>query len=185
VATEAVDEIAQEDSESASSGRKFSLNGKAIKVGGLLALVMAAQVAIGFFLLPSPAATDPGDPANSAALAEEDTTVDQADLVEVEIGTFNSTNSNAVKGSDIHVSLSVAATVSSKAQQSFQDAIKTDHPARVRQAVERVVRSSTIDDLNDPDFDVIKRKIREDVNKVVDGDYIVEVIISDYKTMHQ
>lgn len=188
MATEAVEEVAEEqtgDAENPSSGGKFSLNGKTIKIGGLLLSVMLVQVAIGYFLLPGAGDSDVDDPAAVPAPEEEAASVDKTDIVEVEVGTFNSTNSKAVEGTDIHVSFAVSATVSSKNQATFEDAIKNIHPARVRQAIERVTRSSSIENLNDPDLDVLKRKIREDVNKVLGKSYIIEVIVSDYKTMHQ
>ncbi len=188
MATDTVEEAAEGlagDTQSAGSGGKLPLNAKTIKIAGLLLAVMLVQVGIGYFLLPSSSAPDAQDSAATPLADEEAATVDKTDIVEVELGSFNSTNSKAVEGTDIHVSFTLSATVSSSNQESFEEAVKKIHPARVRQAVERVTRSSSIENLNDPDLDVLKRKIKEDVNKVLDLSYIDEVILSDYKTMHQ
>jgi hypothetical protein len=168
--------------------RRLRLSDKKIKIAVLLAVVMGVQVTIGYFLMPSVVTHDEveaehGDH-HEAARVEEDHGVDEEDLVEFEIGNFSSTNSNAIAGTEIHISMTVVAAVSHKNHVAFEEAVLHDHPARIRQAIERVVRSSSIENLTDPDLNVIKRKIREDVNLILGKSYIIEVIISGYKSMH-
>ena len=56
---------------------------------------------------------------------------------------------------------------------------------RVRQAVVKVARSSNREDLEDPNLSTMKRLIREEINKVLRKSFIIEVVISDFRTMEQ
>jgi flagellar basal body-associated protein FliL len=55
----------------------------------------------------------------------------------------------------------------------------------VQQAVDKVIRSSTHDELSDSNLDRIKRRIREDINKILGNSYIQEVIITEFRMMEQ
>ena len=68
---------------------------------------------------------------------------------------------------------------------AFETAANQHHNARVRQAVLKVARSASLEDLNDPNLTTIKRQLREEINKVLRKSYVTEVVISDFKTMEQ
>ena len=59
------------------------------------------------------------------------------------------------------------------------------HSARVRQLVNQIVRRSSLEDLNDPNLSTIKRLIRQEVNRLLRKSYVIEVVISDIRTMEQ
>ena len=56
---------------------------------------------------------------------------------------------------------------------------------RVREKVNKIVRSSNLDELNDPNLGTIKRLIKEDINRLLRKTYVVEVIITDMRVMEQ
>lgn len=156
------------------------LNGKKLKIALLLLLVMGVQVAIGYVLIPAEATPDPNR--NPAAEAE-DAQLDAADIdtMEVEIGKFSATNGVGNTGDTVDVRFSVVAIVSRSQGQAFMQAATQDHEFRVREAIEKVARSSSLDDLHDPSLEVIKRKIREEVNKVLRKSYVIQVVINDLR----
>ena len=63
--------------------------------------------------------------------------------------------------------------------------VKENNKARVKQAVIEVVRKSSLTDLNDPQLSTMKRMMKEAINKVLKKSYIIETVISEYRTMTQ
>ncbi len=169
------------------SSSKSPWGGKKVKIAALLVVVMAVEAMAIYFVLPQPAA--------SVSAGEDDTALGEnpdgedvnhdVDTVEVEIGRFDTTNSRADSSAVIHISFKLVAIVASDQKDKFNLAAKSKHKARVRQAVITVCRSSSLNDLSDPELGVIKRKIRETVNKILRKSYIIEVVIDGFTTMEQ
>jgi flagellar basal body-associated protein FliL len=157
----------------------FRLSSKKLKLILLLLLVMGVQVAVGYMLLPEPAVSKSSEPE----------TVDELDpginTVEVPLGQYNSTNSQAALGSVIHVSFKLTAIVAPENARAVKDAFSDTHESRIRAAVVRVVRSSSLEDLDDPELNVMKRKIRAEIDKVLPNSFIIEVIIGDVRLIPQ
>ena len=107
------------------------------------------------------------------------------DSVEVEIDSFSISNSLAAPGSVIHVSFKLVATVAMGQETAFGELVGKTKQARVRQAVIKVARSASLEDLQDPDLNVFKRQIKEEINKVLQKSYVNDVIISSFRTMEQ
>ena len=169
------------------SSSKSPWGGKKVKIAALLVVVMAVEAMAIYFVLPQPAApVSAGE--DDTALGEnpdrEDVNHD-VDTVEVEVGRFDTTNSRADSSAVIHISFKLYAIVARDQKVSFDQAAKSKHKARVRQAVITVCRSSSLNDLSDPELGVIKRKIRETVNKILRKSYIIEVVIDGFTTMEQ
>ena len=156
--------------------------GSKLKFAGLLVLVMAAEAAAMYVLLPQPAPS--ALQATKSAASDEESS--PANTVEVPIEpAFNVTNSRAAPGSTIHVSFKMVAVVARDQELAFDDAANKVHKARVRQAIVKVARSSSLDDLSDPELSTMKRLIREEINKILRKSYVSEVVISDFKQMEQ
>lgn len=157
--------------------KKISLKSKPVKTLGLLVLVMVVEAAGIYVWLPQPSA-------QNADVAPEDL-VDVnsfADTVEVKIGDFRPTSSaKGYQGGDITLEFTLAAEVSKDVQESFRSAIKDAHQFRVRQAVERVCRSASREQLDDPNLSTLKRLLREEINKVLGQSYIIQVLITDWQ----
>lgn len=165
--------------------RTFGFGGKKFKILALLLVVMSAQAAAMYLLLPQPTTElAQGEDGVGSGLGQNHTSESEFDTVEVKIDTFNSTNSNSPDGGSIHVTFVLYATVASDVQRVFSDAISS-HRARVSQAIIKVIRMSSREDLRDPELNVVKRRIKEGVNKVLRKSYIKEVVISEFKTMEQ
>lgn len=107
------------------------------------------------------------------------------DTVEVEIDKFNASNSLAAPGSVIHVQFHLVTTVAQGQETIFGELVSKSKQARVRQAVISVARSASLEDLQDPELNVFKRQIKEEINKVLHKSYVNDVIISSFQTMEQ
>ena len=192
MATETVDETAvdqetesTEESPSLPAG-KFSLGSKRVKIAGLLVLFMVLQGTAFYFLVPPPANTTNPDDADGKTGDQDEGTVDLASMTEVPVGdSFNCTNSVADPGSIVHVTFKLIAIVSKDQRQNFVEAANTNHKHRVRQEIVKVARSSSLEDLKDPNLGTMKRLIREEINKVLGTSYVNKVVISEFRIMLQ
>lgn len=164
--------------------------GKPLKIGLILLLVMAVEVGATYMLMPdgSGAAGKPGSHDegghDAPVLAETDLHASTEETTEVDLGEFTCTNGVAAPGMVIHVDFKLVGIVARTLQTQLEETQK-EHEARLRQAVIKVSRSSSLNDLNDPGLGTLKRKIREEINKVLHKSYIIEVVISDFKTIEQ
>lgn len=109
----------------------------------------------------------------------------EPDSVEVGIDSFSASNSLAAPGSVIHVRFNLVATVARGQETTFAELVSKSKQARVRQAVIKVARSASLEDLQDPELNVFKRQIKEEINKVLHKSYVNDVIISSFRTMEQ
>jgi flagellar basal body-associated protein FliL len=124
-----------------------------------------------------------GSSANNDPNADEESS--DPDTVEVRIDSFNTSNSLAAPGSVLHVRFDLVATVAEGQQTVFADLVSKGKQARVRQAVNKVARSASLEDLQDPELNVFKRQIKEEINKVLHKSYVNDVIIGSFTTMEQ
>lgn len=146
-----------------------------------LLLIVGQSAAIYMMMSGSTSAAEEGEGDG----AEEEPREAEVEQIEVFVDKFRCTNSVAKPGADITVSFSVYATVAKGQDVAFDTAVNKDHKGRVRQAIEKVVRGSNLDDLGDSNLGTIKRKIKEEVNKALRKSYIIEVVVSEYhRTNH-
>ncbi|HEY3965761.1 MAG TPA: flagellar basal body-associated FliL family protein, partial [Planctomycetaceae bacterium] len=108
----------------------------------------------------------------------------EGEFAEVTLGDYSFSNSTAVPGIIIHVDFKLSAVATSKMASSLESQLKV-HQMRVREKVNKIVRSSNLDELNDPNLGTIKRLIKEDINRLLRKTYVVEVIITDMRVMEQ
>ena len=95
------------------------------------------------------------------------------------------TNSIAAADTIVHIAFKLHALVATDQKDEFDAAANDKHKARVREAVEKIARSATLEDLEDSSLSTIRRLLREEINKVLRQSYVVDVVMSDYKTMKQ
>lgn len=155
--------------------RKFLLIGAAVAVMLLEAIVV-------YLLVPKSSVLNSSDASEVTAGSLKDP-ADAQNVAEVKIDDFNVTNSLKSSGDVIHVTATIAAVVGKPQKDAFELAVAKESKHRVRQAVVKVLRSSSLEDLSDPDNGTIKRLIREEINKVLGKSYVIQVIISDLKIM--
>lgn len=106
-------------------------------------------------------------------------------FVESELDHFSITNRLAAADTTLQVSFKLYALVAQDQKTPFETAAREDNKARVRESVERLIRTSTLDDLNDPALSSLKRQIREEVNRILRQSYVSEIILSEYKTIER
>lgn len=151
-------------------------------IAGLLVIVMVVQFLMLYFLFgkSEEPEVDPADPSILDGEVLEDTKTTEMDITP----TFNCTNSLSNQGQSLHVSFNLCVEVPSNLTEQFNEAKKA-HKNRIRQQVITIIRSAALEDLNDPNLSMIKRQIREEINKILSQSYIRSVIITDYRKMEQ
>ncbi len=169
----------------APAAKKSLLSGKRIKLIAIIAGVMVLPAVGAAFLLPKghAAASAEQSGEGGASHSEESHSAKSDNVVEMEVGSF----SVSVEPDDAqmwNVSFKLFATVGSDASGHFADASER-FKARLRQAVVKVVRMSSIKDLRDPNLELMKRELKSQLNNVLPEPYIQEVIVSEIRVMQQ
>ncbi len=182
----AEENAAQTEAE-APEGEKPNKGGM-LKILIVVAIAMIGEAGLFFFLgIGSNSGGSELAAAESEAAQEDEENQDDEheSLTEVEIHTFNVTNNTAAADAIVHISFKLYALVAADQKSEFDKAANEKNKARVREAVERIARGATIEDLNDPAAGTLKRLLREEINKVLRQSFIVEVSLIDFKTMQQ
>jgi len=163
---------------------------KWIVIGAIVLIVVIVQVVVTSLLLPGHAPADSGakheekEQDHAATNQHHGDAENDGEFAEVPMGDFSFSNGTAAPGMIIHVDFKLSAVATSKQASSLDAQLKL-HQARVRQAVNKIVRMSSLDELNDPNLATIKRLIREDINRLLRKSYVLEVVITDVRTMEQ
>ncbi len=111
--------------------------------------------------------------------------VSTSQFAECELDSYNVTNRQAAADITMQVQFKLVAIVATEQHSAFEGLAKTEQKARVREAVERLIRKASFEDLYDPSLGVIKRLIREEINRVLRQAYVTDVILSEYKTIER
>lgn len=162
----------------------MKLNAKTLMIAGIVVGAMILEAAVIYFMLPAPQTTAAPSPDAQNKPAEPEVAVSD-DTGEVPIDSFNCTNNRVAPGSVVHLSFKVIAVVPEIQKISFNTAANDRNKTRVRQAIERIVRSSSMEDLHDPNLNSIKRLIREEVNKIIGKSYVSEIVVNDFRMIEQ
>jgi flagellar basal body-associated protein FliL len=164
--------------------KKKLLSGKKVKLIAIVAGVMILPAIGAALLLPKGHAASSGEKSSEGGThGEESHSLKSENLVEVEVGSF----SVSVEPDDAqmwNVSFKLFATITTDSQSHFADASEK-YKARLRQAVVKVVRMSSIKDLRDPQLDLMKRELKSQLNNVLPEPYIQEVVVSEIRVMQQ
>lgn len=161
---------------------------KKLLIGGIVLLVVIVQAVVTYLLLPrhssSEAADKHDEKGHHEAADEHDDESGTGDMAEVPLGDFGFSNGTAAPGSIMHVDFKMSAITAGKQAASLEQQVKA-HQARIRQAVNRIVRSSNLEELNDPNLATIKRLTREEINRLLRKSYVIEIVITDFRLMEQ
>ena len=164
-----------ESTEPAAAGK-----GGLIKIAAVVGLLMTVEAGVLFFMLSGGEASAANAEAEAtAAIADGAAEVAAgSDLVEVEMSPgFSVTNSTADLGTLVHVNFELVCAVSGPNESAFTAAVGETYKNRLRQVVTEIVRSASLEELQDPDLNQLKRRIREELNKTLQHSFVVEVII--------
>jgi len=151
-------------------------------IGFAIAAVFLVVVSLAWTRLRgnSVTASSSGEARSTSPALAIDSEPDPPDTAEVILGEFDSSNGTASPGSMVHVSFKIAAVTPASLASVLEQKLKT-HQARIRQIVNTIVRSSSLDDLNDPNLATIKRLIREEVNRLLRKSCVNEIVITDVR----
>jgi flagellar basal body-associated protein FliL len=170
--------------ETAAPAKKKLLSSKKVKLIAIVAGVMILPAIGAAFLLPKGHAAAAGEQSAEGGTHSEGAHSQKPEnVVEVEVGSF----SVSVEPDDAqmwNISFKLFATISTDSQSSFSDASER-YKARLRQAVVKVVRMSSIKDLRDPQLELMKRELKSQLNNVLPEPYIQEVVVSEIRVMQQ
>lgn len=106
-------------------------------------------------------------------------------FAECEMDAYNVTNRQAAADITLEIRFKLVAVVATEQHSTFEHLAKTELKARVRESVEKLIRKASIEDLYDPSLGVIKRHIREEINRVLRQTYVTDIILSEYKTLER
>jgi flagellar basal body-associated protein FliL len=161
---------------------------KKILIGTIVTIVVAVQAVVTWFVLRGHSGQEAGEShaekGHAEAAADEHDVDGGTDVAEVRLGDFSFSNGTASPGSIMHVDFKLSAVTAAKQASSLEAQVKA-REARIRQAVNRIVRSSGLDELNDPGLTTIKRLARDEINRVLQKSYVIEVVITDFRLMEQ
>jgi flagellar basal body-associated protein FliL len=169
--------------ETAAPAKNKLLGGKKVKLIAIVAAVMILPAIGAALLLPKGHAAATGESAEGGTRGDDSHSQKSENVLEVEVGSF----SVSVEPDDAqmwNISFKLYATIGSDAQSHFADASER-YKARLRQAVVKVVRMSSIKDLRDPQLELMKRELKSQLNNVLPEPYIQEVVVSEIRVMQQ
>jgi hypothetical protein len=84
----------------------------------------------------------------------------------------------------LHVDFKLTALASTRQSSTLESQFRWNQE-RIREAVNKIVRSSSYDELNEPNLGTLKRLIREELNRVLAKDLINEIVINDIRVLEQ
>ena len=171
------------DAPAPAAPKKKRFGGKRLKIALIVLGVMAVQAVAAALLLPrGQTAAASGQEAGHGT--EDARTEKPENLRESEIGSFSV---SLEQNNDLlwNVSFKLFAAVAPDAQAELTEAVSDRYKARVKEAVVKVVRRSSIDDLRDPQLDLFKRNLKTEINNVLPERYVREIIVADIRIMQQ
>lgn len=165
----------------------MKLGGKTLIIAGIVLVAMVLEAVMIVVLMPGNNAAASGTDTESAETAAEEPVLAAADESSAEalIDTFSCTNTRVAPGSVVHLSFKLVAVIPKGQELPFEEAANKQHKNRVRQAVERIARSASMDELNDPHLSTLKRLLREEVNKVLGRSFVNEMVINEFRMLEQ
>ena len=164
---------------------KKSGNGK-MKILILIVVAMLGEAGLFFFL--GVGSSGASDAAATETMSGEDGPKpddEEEELVEVEVHDFSVTNTIAATDTVVHISFKVHALLAIDQETGFKEKITASHKVRVRESIETIFRSATMEDLTDSSLSTLKRLVREEITRVLRQSYVVSIVFNDYKTIQQ
>ncbi len=167
----------------ATSKKRFKISAKMLIIAGVVAVAMAGSwMLVEMLLAPSAASEEEFEEPDEHAAHTHGSTDDQEEIL---VGEFSTTNDYASAGESIHLRFKLYATVVKTEAAEIKESVETVHNARIRAAVIEVCRGASLDDLEDPELGVMRRKIRERINRMLGRTAVSEIYITDYTKLLQ
>lgn len=168
-------------------------------IGAFVVVVVTAECAAAYFLLPSPQAV--------AAMAAEQVKKTEGEekkkegehghghdhgdekdhgaaTVEVDLGKFAITSSQPQSNALMRISFSLWGAVEEAHLHEFQELYER-HKHRLRQEVIFIVRQTDVDGLTDPNLVLLKRRIQDKANFILGENLLHGVVFSEFSFIDQ
>lgn len=143
------------------------LGSKKFKVLLLVIIVMTAEAAGMYFFFS-------GGSGGGTDAAELEDPAD-VETVEVDVGTFPVSNHNAPPGTHRQISFQLYAVVAENQATTFEQLAKKKLYGAVYDKVQTAVSKANLEELSDPGKVILKKRIREEINKVLGKSYVRDV----------
>ena len=157
-------------------------------IGAIVAGVIAAQIGVTYLLMretaPSNDATARSERTHSGTEHDPEHDADREESAEIALGEFSFSNTAAVPGIIMHVDFKLTALALPSQSAILESQIKRSRE-RVRETINKVVRSASYDELIDPNLGTLKRMMRDELNRMLDKSLIGEVVINDIRILQQ
>lgn len=168
---------------------KTSLLGK-IKILLFVSLVTGVECTVVYWYLPSAAVTaalagsaiEKKEEAKSES--EQEAEKQQNIQVEVDLGEFNVTMYQPATNTTLRIDFHLYGTIIKADQQEFPKRLE-ENLHRFREQVIMTVRSSDITDLTDAGLGLVKRKIMDNTNRMLNRQMLQSIIFSDFSFIEQ
>jgi flagellar basal body-associated protein FliL len=161
---------------------------KTLLIGGVMGLMALVPAGAVFFIMRDCGSAEPSHAVQESPDASHaqtgETEVPADDTAEVAIGDFNCSNGSASPGSILHVDFKMSALTSPNRVADLERLMKS-HQARIRGSVNRILRGSSLEELNDPNLFTIRRSLREELNRLLRKTYVAEVVVTDFRVIEQ
>lgn len=161
----------------------MKLDLKTMIIAGAVASAMVLEAVVMLMMMPSQPKPAAGD-ASAVAVDAVDSKHEGSGsaYIEERIDEFKCTNNR--EESNLHLRFKVDAVILKSKEIEFRDAVKA-RKARIRHAVEKIIRGADRVALNDPSLNSLNRQIREEINKVLEKDYMTDAVIHDFSMIEQ
>ena len=156
-----------------------------------LLVVIVAECLVAYYYLPSAteSAAVAGAPGEHKSAAEAHPATEKGESeangqIEVDLGEFSVTAYQPVSNSTLRIDFHLYGTIGSEGEHEFVRLME-ENKHRFREQVLVIVRSADITDLTDAGLGLIKRKIQDKTNRILNKPLLRSVIVSDFSFIEQ
>ncbi len=184
----AQEEEVQDEQEQSKEGKPSFL--ARFKMVLIIGLVVIAECATAYVLLPGPVSADGDVPTGEAAILEtqnqsgEATDEEAVPKIEVDMGKFSITNYHPDSSTTVRINFHLYGVVREEDMELFSPLFETNE-ARSRELVNEIFRAAGAFELTDPGLGLLKKRILEKTNRLLGKPILQESVIADYSYLEK
>ena len=163
-----------------------------LKLAGIVLAVIVTECAIAYALLPDAERTAAMLAVKNASQTEQaeeeedagESALDSEQTKEISLDKFAISAYQPLSTTTLRIDFHLVVVIEADQDEEFQKRL-AEKSHRIREKVLVTVRSATINDLADPELDLVKRKLLEEINKLLGKPFIKRIIFSDFRFIEQ